>query len=126
MSLDVSTFHQLKNGDIPMSEHHRNLQELSVSPIEMFVRYLVTEDPVYVDADSILLSSSELLNKFKDFGALYNIKYEVNAISLGVRLKHLNISGVETGIHTKTGKKCSFIIKEICKHFGFEHTKLTL
>lgn len=125
MSLDVATFHQLKNTDIPITNYQRDLQELSVSPIEQFVRYLVTEDPQYSEYETFLLSSSEILTKFREFINLHQFKYEVNSVSLGVRLKNLNISGVKTGIHTKQGNKTEFIKKEIRIYLRLDNIVLT-
>lgn len=110
---------------LPSSDYQRDLQELSVSPIEQFIRYTVSEDDYYQDTDTIVLSSSEMLTKFRSFIQLHNIKYEVNAVSLGVRLKNLNISGITTGVKTKTCNKIEIVRKDVRLHLGIDLVKLS-
>lgn len=125
MSLDVATFHQLKNEDIPITDYQRDLQHLSVSPIEAFVAHLVSEDPRYEDSEMVEMNSAELLREFNEYLALHHIKYEINSSSLGVRLKNLKISGVETGIHTKSGNKIRFNRKIVRQYLGIDNLVFT-
>lgn len=84
------------------------------SPIELFVTYLIKD----CNTEKLLLNSSELMDKFNVFVKYNNINYNVNTISLCIRLKNLNIKGVKTGINTNKCKKTEFIKKDIEEHFG--------
>jgi hypothetical protein len=44
--------------------------------------------------------------------------YKLSSIQFGVRLKHLNINGINIGKHTKKGNTKSFNIALLKKHFG--------
>jgi hypothetical protein len=87
------------------------------SPIELFVKYLITKDKLFINQEKILLSSSELMDKFNIFIKYHNIDYNVNTISLCIRLKNLNIKGIKTGINTNKCKKTEFIKKDIIDYF---------
>jgi hypothetical protein len=89
-----------------------------LSPIELFVKYLVTEETEYEQEEIILITSKELFNRFEYFINKRNISYNTNAISFCIKLKNYHINGVTTGINTKTCKKTEFIKQNIKKYFG--------
>ena len=75
-----------------------------VSPIELFVRYLVTEDQ---DCKENILSftSTELVTKYNECMKKHNIHNKGNPISIIKQLNKLNINGITTGIRYRIKDK---------------------
>jgi hypothetical protein len=99
---------------IPKTEYQTNLKELSVSPIELWLRELVME----TDKVEIEKSGSEIYIWFKQWCESNGVKYEINAQKLGVRISNMKIAGISKGEHTMSGKIRKFNIPMIKKHFG--------
>ena len=72
--------------DIPITEYQNDLQQLSRSPIELFVRSMV-ENADEEGEEEIKFTSKELYDRFKLFVSSKNFKYEVNSNQFSVRLK---------------------------------------
>jgi len=76
----------------PLTQYQEDLQEISVSPIELFFEdYTITKK----DTEQTLISSSMLYEKFNNFISKRRIRYEINQIRFGLFLKNLNIPGIE-------------------------------
>jgi len=109
--------------DLFLSTIHEQLQvksyknTKSLSPLELFIKYLIMDDIQFYNQEMILLSTYELFIKIENFLYKNNISYDVNVISLGVRLKKLNINGIVTGINAKEHKKVKFIKKDTIEHY---------
>lgn len=96
----------------------KDIKKEKESPIKLFIKFLVTKDVDFEKEDVILLSSIDILSKFKQFLEINHITYEVNAISFIKRLKNMCINGIRTGIHTMTCNKTEFIKKDIKIYLG--------
>ena len=84
---------------VPTTEYHSDLQQLSRTPIEMFIRNIVEE----ATEDEPKYTSKELYDNFKSFISSNGMKYEINSLQFSVRLKR----EVPKGIETKKGKTCN-------------------
>jgi len=111
-SLNVSNFHTEQP---PKTEFHKLQSELTMSPIEQFIRHFTLE---HHDKDEIKLSSGSLYLQFKDWCGIYNKGYECSNQQFGVRLRNLNIQGIEKGSHTKNGETKIFIIQTLKQRFN--------
>ena len=105
------------NDSVPLSTIEQlPIKNTIVSPIELFVRYLVTEDQ---DCKENILSftSTELVTKYNECMEKHNIhNFGINSQSLIIRLKKLNINGITTGIKYRIGNKTEFNKIEIKNH----------
>ena len=52
--------------------------------------------------------------------AINYIKYEISSLTLGIRLKNMNIYGIEKGTHTKKGKTKKFNINALKTQFNID------
>jgi len=98
---------------IPMTEYQQLLCELSISPIESFVKDLVSE----TEEEELSFTSKELFEKFKEYLHESKTQYELNIIKFGVRLTNLKLIGVSTR-HAKKGNLKIFDVPVLKKHFG--------
>jgi len=83
------------NIPIPITEYHSDLQQLSRTPIELFVRNIV-EKADEEEEEDVKFTSKELYDKFKQFICSNNFKYEVNSNQFSVRLKREMPKGIES------------------------------
>jgi len=97
-----------------MTEYQSILCELSITPIEAFVRDMIQDTPD--DVHELIYDSNELFDMFKCYLQKSNTKYEVNLIKFGVRLTNLKLDGIskERG---RAGIKKKFDVKLLKKHF---------
>jgi hypothetical protein len=98
---------------LPMTEYQKILCELAITPIEAFVRDMVST----CDEPEIILSSAEVFERFNNYLYESKTKYEVNIVKFGVRLTNLKLNGIET-THTKKGNFRRFDVPILKKHFG--------
>ena len=108
---DMDKFAELH---LPVTEYHTELKQLSMSPIELFVRDYV-ETAV---KDEFVITSKELYEEFKGFVDDNGIKYEVNANQFSVRFSREFKPEVIGTKHTKKGNAKEFNIPALKKHFG--------
>ena len=85
---------------IPITEYQSDLQQLSRTPIELFVRNIV-ENADEEEEEDVKFTSKELYDKFKQFICSNNFKYEVNSNQFSVRLKR----EIPKGIESRKGSK---------------------
>ena len=67
--------------------------------------------------ESIELLGTEIYDLFKLWLNSNGIKYEINALKLGVRLTNMNIHGISKGKHTNKGHTKIFCITKLIKSF---------
>ena len=96
---------KFNNPPTPTTEYHQDLQELSRTPIELFVRNIVEE----ATTDEVKYSSKDLFEEFKEYISENKIKYEINSNQFATRLKREFRSGIDTK-HTKNGNMKVFDI----------------
>ena len=97
---------------VPITEYHSDLQQLSRTPIEMFIRNIVEE----ATEDEPKYTSKELYDNFKSFISSNGMKYEINSLQFSVRLKREVPKGIETK-HTKKGNCQVFNIPLLKQEF---------
>jgi hypothetical protein len=107
---DLDKFGLLK---MPKTEHQKDLQQLSVSPIELWIKDLVS----CTSKDTIEMTGQQSLESFKTYCEYNGFKYEINSLKLGIRINGLEIKGIEKGNHTKYGATKIYDVKKIKKHF---------
>jgi len=90
---EVKKLHQLKNADLPITEYQKELAELTFDPLTEFVKWMLATD-VIEGEQPIELTVQTLISKFADYSTANNIKYEINSIQMGVRLRRLKIQGI--------------------------------
>jgi hypothetical protein len=100
---------------IPKTEYQEDLKELSINPIEEWIKSFVTD----YDDDNMIPSylCTDLFRMFKDWCNSSTMSYNCNMIQFFVRLKRLNLDGVEKK-HTNKGNKTTFDIKKLQQHYG--------
>lgn len=98
---------------LPVTEYQKLLCELSITPIEAFMKDLVT----YSVETELTLTTKELFEKFKQYLQESKTNYEVNIVKFGVRLTNLKLNGISS-IHTKKGNSKKIDIYILRKHFG--------
>lgn len=108
---------KFKDIPIPLTEYHTNLKELSKSPIEQWLESF-TREHMNDDKECIELLGSEIYELFKNWCGDNGIKYEINAVKLGVKLINMKISGVSKGRHTVKGATKFFNISELKIYFN--------
>ena len=68
--------------------------------------------------ECIELLGAEIYELFKHWSNSNGIKYDINAIKLGIRLTNMNISGISKGKHTEKGKTKIFNFTELKNTFN--------
>jgi hypothetical protein len=90
-------------------------KELLKSPIEQWLCDFINKN---IDKDIITYKSSDIYNFFIEWCKINNPDYKITSIQFAVRLKQLNIKGIEKGQHTKKGETKNFNINELKIHFN--------
>ena len=104
---------------IPHTDYHKEMSELSISPVEAFLKDYTMQwfdDTKSESLNTVELTSNGCFDLFNDWKFKNQINYEVNALKFSVQLSRLNISGIET----KKGKTCNskiFNLLKISKYF---------
>lgn len=112
---DMDKFNKLP---LPVTDHQKNLSELSIPIIEQFIKNWTIEN--YDNKERIIsFSSEEFYECFVEWRDKNKIKYEINVLKLLCRLKNSNINGI-TKKTTKTKNLTIFNIDDLIHHFKIE------
>jgi hypothetical protein len=98
---------------IPMTEYQKLLCELAITPIESFIKDMVSD----CEEDELVISSKELFDMFKTYLLESKTNYDVNIVKFGVRLTNLKLNGIST-VRGKNNSSKRFDITILKKHFG--------
>lgn len=99
---------------LPKTEYHKQLCELSISPIEGWLLHYVSKNQ---NVPSTELTSGQIYEKFMDWINDGGFEYKCNSLQLAVRLERLKINGI--GKHKyKTHTATTFDIDALKQHFG--------
>jgi hypothetical protein len=109
---DIENFNLIK---IPRTEFQENIQEGNVSIYEQWLKQFTCEN---FEKDEIELLGSETFNLFDEWKKSQNIKFEVSAVKLGVKLSNLKINGIFKGKATNKGWTRIYNIPLLKKYFG--------
>ena len=99
---------------MPVTEYQADMKEQNVSPIENWLKSFVLDN--FYETE-VTKRGIDLYNLFNDWCSNCGIQYNVNLPAFGVRLKRLNIDGIEKGKHTNKGETRVFNIQKLRKHF---------
>ena len=110
---DMDKFDKLP---LPVTEHQKNLSELSVSVIEQFIKDWTIEN--FDNKERIkIFSSTEFYECFVEWREKNKIKYVINVLKLMCRLKNSNINGITKKI-TKIQSFTVFNVDDLINHFN--------
>ena len=112
---DMDKFNSLP---MPVTQYQADLKELSVSPIESWLRDFTYNN--FYEKKPIELLGKDAHKLFCDWTKKCGIEYNVNLQAFGLRMKNLNISGIEKGRHTNKGDTNLYNIELMKKHFQIE------
>ena len=115
---NMDKFHSLKK---PVSEYQENLRELSLSPIEHWLKAFTLEN---INEDKVELLATETLEYFNKWCSKNGVKYDITSIKLGLKLVNMNIKGILKGNHTRKGNTKFFDIKLLKEHFEINTDEL--
>jgi hypothetical protein len=108
----IPNMDQFKKIPLPQTDYQNNLKELSRSPIEQWLESF-TREHIGNNNDNVELFGVEIYELFKTWCATNGVKYEINALKLGVKLTNLKLNGISKGRHTKKGDTKMFNIQEL-------------
>lgn len=115
---NIDKFAQLP---MPVTEYQKDMKELTVCPIENWIKSFVLEH--YYESEVEMLGKNQF-NLFTDWCKKCGLDYKVNLQAFGVRMKRLNIKGIEKGKHTNKGETRIFKIQELRDHFGLNNIEI--
>ncbi len=116
-------FMSIKNMDkfnliqLPTTNYQNDLKNLSKSPIEQWLYDFTLQN---IENNTVSYPSKEIYILFIKWCEINNSEYKITSIQFCVRLKHLNITGIYKGNHTKNGETKIFNILELKKYFKIE------
>jgi hypothetical protein len=108
---------KFKDISIPQTDYQTNLKELSKSPIEQWLESF-TREHINNDNQYIELLGTEIYELFKYWCDSNGVKYDINAVKLGVKLINMKINGVSKGRHTMKGDTKIFNINDLKNTFN--------
>jgi hypothetical protein len=112
---DLENFGKMK---IPETEYSTDTKEAGVTPIESWIKSLVLEN--YYE-ENVELIDKKQYEMFNEWCKKCGLDYKVSSQQFGVRLKRMNISGIEFGKKTNNGNTKIFnipLLKEFFKLTG--------
>ena len=112
----IKNMEEFNKQPIPISNHQEHLKELSTGPIEQWLQHFTREN---FDKKEVEMLGEEACKLFKEWWKAQNedTPYNINAVKLGVRIKILNIDGIEKGKHTNRGETKIYNIEKLKKYF---------
>jgi phage/plasmid-associated DNA primase len=99
---------------MPETEYQNDMKDVSVSPIENWIKSFVLDN--YYEISVELLGKTQY-DLFKEWSNKCGIDYNVTLQAFGLRMKRLNITGIEKGKHTNKGETKIFKIIQLRNHF---------
>jgi hypothetical protein len=112
----IKNMEEFNKQSIPVSNHQENLKELSMCPIEQWLQHFTREN---FDKKEVEMVGTVACNLFKEWWKTQNDDkpYSITPLQLGVKIKNLNINGIEKGKHTRDGNTTIYNIEKLKKHF---------
>jgi hypothetical protein len=108
---DMENFNKIP---LPQTEYQTDMKDASISPIEMWIKSFVLDN--YYETEVELLGS-KLFELFKSWCKQCGMDYNLTLPAFGLRLKRLNVNGIEKGKHTNKGETKIFNIAVLKDHF---------
>lgn len=113
--MNINNMDRFHNIPLPKTEYHMDLQTLAVNPIENWLKEFTEEN---INEEEVKIKSSEIYHLFNAWLTENKIKYDVNNLQFSVRLKRLNINGIETQKGAKGIMNTIFNLNLLKKHFS--------
>lgn len=119
-------FKALPNADkfnslpIPHTSYHEEMSELSVSPIESWMRDYTEEfyNPSgNTVSNTVKVQSLKCFDMFNDWKVKTHVVYEVNALKFAVQMSRLKIDGIESIKGTKGERLKQFDLQKMAIYF---------
>jgi hypothetical protein len=104
---------------IPETEYQNDLKEMSISPIESWLKDWVLDN--YYATEPIKLFGKEQYELFNNWREKCGMEYSCTLQAFGLRLKNLKINGISTSLHSNKGAYCLFDVKLVMSHFGLNN-----
>jgi len=107
---------------LPVTEYNRNLKEMAVPPLKLFMTEFMKSNGKKV------IATAELFALFKEWTAETGILYECNSLQFACRLANLNIAGMAKteNVGTKALKGWSFDIQKCRDALGIQGCQIML
>ena len=105
-NMDISDFNIRS---IPYTEYQQDLQELSVSPLELFIIHIIETN--YYESEYKEYAGS-IYSDYKQFCKSRGFEYIENSKAFGVRLKRLKLDGFESH-RTRSGAFYTFDVAKL-------------
>jgi hypothetical protein len=110
--------------ELPVTEYHQELKTLSISPIENWLKAFTLEYYYNKETHKELLGK-EQYKLFKEWCKKCGIEYTITLQAFGIRLKRLNINGIDIGKHTNKGETKIFDIDKLKIHFKLNNVEVS-
>lgn len=107
---------------IPETEYQNDLKEMSISPIESWLKAFVLDN--YYATEPIKLFGKEQYELFNSWREQNGMEYSCTIQAFGLRLKNLKINGVSQSKPTNKGLFILFDIKLMRTHFGLDNVDI--
>ena len=113
----IPNMDEFNKQSIPVSNHQENLKELSMCPIEQWLKCFTEEN---FNKTEVELYGIDACNLFKEWWKTQNddAPYSITPLKLGVRINNLNIDGFEKGKHTSKGDTKVYNIEKLKTYFN--------
>jgi hypothetical protein len=105
----------------PVVEYQNDIQDNTMCPIERWLIEYVTEQ---YDDNKIELLGRTAINIFMQWLSRNNIKYEINGPSFALRLKRMNLKGLEKGRKTNRGNTTIFNIPVLKQELNIDNVEI--
>jgi len=115
---NLDKFHQLK---LPCTEYQNNLKQITINPVEQCIMNLVQDTTIQNINNIITMSSDELFNYYNAFITSQKIEYNLSNVKFQVRLKNLNINGIDN-IRTNKGRFKTIDIIKVKEYYKIDDT----
>jgi hypothetical protein len=105
----------------PVVEYQNDIQANGICPIERWLIEYVTEKYNYAEIE---LLGKNILNIFMKWCSENHINYEINGPAFGLRLKRMNLKGLEKGRRTNKGVTTIFNIPVLIKDLDIDSVEI--
>jgi hypothetical protein len=99
---------------MPQTEYQNEMKDASISPLELWVKAFTLEH--FYEAQVEIIDKKQF-EAFTDWCKKCKIDYNLTSMQFSVRLKRLNINGIENGKHTNKGNTKIFNIVVLKDYF---------
>ena len=118
---NITGIDEFKEIPIPRTSYQEDMKDLSVSPIEKWIIAYTCEN--YNETEKEILGS-QMYSLFNTWCEKCGIKYELTVQAFGIRLKRLNINGIEILKHTNKGEMKKLVFPLIKQHLKIENIEI--